>query len=256
MKRIWGHVASVLVAALAISAAVPACADNDRTIFISRVLAPSANRVGGSCIYTDDQSQAALAQATLDVGLNDSYFGFLLVGNQLVGRGDPQNNRAESSRVHVNGAVIEVRDTAGNLLREFTSYSSSFIDPQANNVPDYAPVGLTLFDAPTKAIVIGELQTRAARKSLLINVRVFGVTLGGKDVESGDFQFPMAVCNGCLVSFLDANDPAEKVQPNCKKAQTAAGGTTSVGPCILGQDIAVPCQLCVGSNPRCDPANP
>lgn len=255
MKRIWGHVASVFVTALGVSAAVPACADNDQSIFVRALLAPPTTRTGNACVYTDDPSQPALAQATLDVGLSDSYFGWLLIGNQLISRGDPQSNRAESNRVHLNGAVVRIRDTSGNLVREFTAHSTSFLEPQASTTPDFSAIGLTLFDASAKALVIGELPNRSSRKTLLITVRAFGITLGGKDVESGDFQFPMEVCNGCLVSFAGANDPKDAVQPNCKNAQ-ATTSTTDLGPCRIGQDSAVACQTCVAFNTRCDPAKP
>lgn len=255
MKRIRGHVAALFVAGLAVSAVAPACADNDQSIFIRGALAPSTNRTGGFCTWNDDQAQAFISSATLDIAFNDSYTAVLLMGNQLIPRGDPQNNRAESNRVHVDGGVVQVKDANGALLREFTSYASSFLDPQNSNTPDFAPIIMTVFDAPTRAIVAGDLPTRSSRKSLLITIKAFGKTTGGKDIESGEFTLPMQVCNGCLVSFADANDPAEMVQPNCKKP-LATGTNANEGPCFAGQDVAVPCQLCVGTNPRCDPAQP
>jgi hypothetical protein len=256
MKRIWSHLASVFVAGAAVSAVVPACAENDQTLFIRAALAPATTRTGGLCVYTDDPAQPFMSSATLDIGLTDSYFAFLMVANQLIPRGDPQNNRAESNRVHLNGAVVKINDANGGSVREFTSFASSFLDPQNNNTPDFSPIGLTIFDAPTRDIIAGELPTRAQRKTLLITIKVFGITTGGKDVESGDFTLPMEVCNGCLVSFVDANDPADLVQPNCKKPLAATSGTQSLGPCHIGQDIPLPCQSCIGLNPRCDPAQP
>lgn len=256
MKRIWGHVVSLFVAGLAVSAALPACADNDQTIFIRAALAPSATRQGGACSWTDDPTQPFLLSAAVDIAFTDSYVAVLLIANQLIPRGDPNNNRAESNRVHIDGAVVSISTADGRFLREFTSYASSFLDPQNNNTPDFAPIGVTVFDAPAKAMIAGELPTRSARKTLLITIKVFGTTTGGKDVESGDFQLPLEACNGCLVSFAGADDPADTVHPNCKKPLEAAAGAADDGPCFYGQDVAIPCQTCVGFNPRCDPAQP
>lgn len=254
MKRISGHVVSLLVAGLAVSAAAPACAENDQTIFIRGLLAPSVTRQAGSCSWTDDPTQPFLLAPQLDVGLTDSYFGVLLVANQLIARGDPNNNRAESNRVHVEGAVVSISTADGRFLREFTSYGTTFLDPQNNNTPAFAPLGLTLFDKPAKDMIFAELPNREARKTVLITVKAFGTSTGGKEVESGDFQVPLDICNGCLVSFGDSNDPALMVQPNCGKALAAATGTDD-GPCFIGQDVSIPCQLCPG-NPRCDPMQP
>src|SRR6476619_497025 len=53
MKRILGHVVSLLVVGLAVSAALPACATNDQTIFIRNALAPAITRTNGICTYTN-----------------------------------------------------------------------------------------------------------------------------------------------------------------------------------------------------------
>jgi hypothetical protein len=258
MKRIWVHFASLFVAATTLGALAPACAENDQTIFIRGALAPSANRQAGICVYSSDPGQALLFGATLDIGLTDFYSATFLVGNQMVPRNDNLANRTESNRVHLKGGVVKVRDTDGNTLREFTSYGLGFVEPQTGTTPATAPLAFNIFDSGTKAIILPLVPNRTSRKSLLVAVKVFGTTLGGKEVESGEFELPMEVCNGCLVDFSTGNDPAEKVQPNCKKALVAAAGgtTTQTAPCLIGQDGTIPCQACVGFNPRCDPAQP
>lgn len=252
MKRIWGHVLSVCATGLALSAVVPACAENDQSIFVRAVLAPSTNRTNGICVYTDDPQQTQLFEGFLDVGVRDNYLAVVLVGNQMIPRGDPNNTRAESNRVHLNGAVVRVTEPDGALINEFTSLATGFADPQANNNPDYGLMGVTAIDAPTKDRIAAQLPNRTATKLVIVNIKAFGKTVGGVDVESGEFQFPIRTCNGCLVSFANADDPAQQPRPNCKNALTAgAGGATT--PCFVGQDEAVPCQLCQG-RPACDPA--
>jgi hypothetical protein len=77
--------------------------------------------------------------------------------------------------------------------------------------------------------------------------------LGDESIETQPFEFPLTVCNGCLVQFPpDSVDPVladvEK-KPNCAKA--AVGATTSVA-CFPGQDLPIDCRSCQG-NPVCDP---
>jgi hypothetical protein len=252
MKRIWGHVVSMVVVALAASAVMPACATNDQSIFIRSALAPSANRQISGCVYTPDPTQTVLLEAHADLGVTDSYQAVLLVGNQLTPRGDSLSNRAESNRVHINGAIVRVTEANGALIREFTSLATGFADAASNGTPAYTNIGVIALDAPTREILLPQLPNRIVSKTILINIKAFGTTLGGKDVESGEFQLPMQVCNGCLVTFAGANDDTATVQPNCLKAPTMAL-TPATSPCFLGQDEAVPCTLCVGTRPACDP---
>jgi hypothetical protein len=255
MKRIWGRVLSVCATALAVSAVVPACAENDQSIFIRAVLAPSTNRTNGTCVYTDDPQQTQLFEGSLDVGVRDNYFAVVLVGNQMIPRGDPANTRAESNRVHLNGAVVRVTEPDGAVISEFTSLASGMADPQANNNPDYGLMGVSAIDAPTRDRIAAQLPNRFATKLVVVNMKAFGKTVGGVDVESGEYQFTIRACNGCLVSFVNGDDPAQQPRPNCKNPLTAGGGGTTQVPCFVGQDEAVPCQLCQG-RPACDPAAP
>lgn len=262
MKRIWGYVVSLVAAGTVVGAALPACATNDQTIFIRSALAPSTTRVGGSCTYTSDTQQPGLLEPLVDVGLTDSYFAVFLIGNQLITRGDPQNNRAESNRAHINGGVVRVTEPDGRLIREFTSLAAGFNDPSNNNTPGYGVSGLTVFDPGTADIVCGRdapdkpcvaLPNRGTSKTVLINVKVFGTTLGGVDVESGEYQMPMQVCNGCLVKFdgYDTGvDPLKPAPDNCNLPAEKTAGTD--GPCRVGQDVPISCRTCQGL-PICDP---
>jgi hypothetical protein len=253
MKRIWSHVVSLFVVGMAASAAVPACAQNDQTIFIRSALAPSSNRQLSGCVYTNDPTQSALFEARADLGVTDSYLAVLLVGNQLIPRSDSLDNRAESNRVHINGAIVQVAEADGTLIREFTSLSTGFADPASTNTPAYATIGIVALDAPTRALILPSLPNRVVSKTILIKIKAFGTSLGGKDVESGEFQLPMQVCNGCLVDFSSGNDPTGKVQPNCGLPPPMAL-TPATSPCFTGQDEMVPCQACVKTREACDPS--
>lgn len=255
MKRIWGHVVALLVTGLSVSAVLPACVENDQSIFIRAALAPSTNRQNGACTYTDDPQQPQLFSGALDVGVRDNYFGVLLVGNQMIPRGDPGNARAESMRIHLNGGIVRLTELDGATISEFTSSAMGFADPQNNNAPDYGVVGFTLIDAPSAGILRGRLPNRAATVTVLAYVKAYGTTLGGKEIESDEFQLPIRVCNGCLVTFPAGTNDTTQPGPNCLLAPSGAQGASTAAPCTIGQDEAVPCTLCQG-RPVCDPRTP
>ena len=253
MKRILGRVIVVCASAFVIGAVTPACVENDQSIFVRAFLAPSTNRQQGACVYTDDPQQPQLFDGTLDVGVRDNYFAVVLVGSQMIQRGDPNATRAEPNRVHLNGAVVRVTEPNGAQIAEFTSLATGFADVQQNNNPDYGTMGIIGIDAPTAATLRGQIPNRTTTKQVILQVKAFGKTLGGVDLESSEYQVPLEVCNGCLVSFATA-DTARPVAEQCSGALAGGGsGGAAQLPCFAGQDEPVPCQLCQGRE-VCDPA--
>lgn len=243
MKRIWGHAVSLLVLGLVASATVPACVDNDRSIFIRSLMFPATNRQNGACLYQLDPNQPGQFYGTLDVGLRDNYVAVLLVGNQMIARADPLMATTESNRIHLNGIISRITDLDGNDIREFTQPATGFADVGSAGTPGYGLIGATVVDKIAADSLAASIP-RGGLRTLVINVKAYGKTLGGVDVESGEFQFPLRVCNGCLVDFSSGNDPNIQPQPNCERALTTGGATTTQLPCFEGQDEAVPCQLC------------
>ncbi len=246
MKRVLGQAFTVVAVGVLVAAFTPACAENDQSIFIRTALAPSANRQNGGCIYTSDPTQAGLFSGLVDVAVRDSYESVLLVGNQLIGRGDAANTRAEPNRAHLNGAVIRVTDPNGGLIGEFTSLATGFVDPQLNNQPSFGPMNVIAIDAPTMAKIADGLAV-GQTKLVVANVKAFGKTLGGVDLESGEYQFPIRVCNGCLLTF-EGSDPA--FPGECRAPTTDTGGGSEQLPCFPGQDEVTPCWLCL-DRPAC-----
>jgi hypothetical protein len=84
----------------------------------------------------------------------------------------------------------------------------------------------------------GDVRTRVAE------VKVFGQTVGGLDVQSSSLRYVIRVCKGCLVDF-----PPTGVGPNgqCKLASDQSPQL----PCLFGQDEVVDCRSCAATNPIC-----
>lgn len=260
MSRSWGrHLSSFVVLGLAVAAFAPGCAKNDESIYVAGVLAPSQNRINGACQYTDDPTQSRLFSSLLDVGVRDDYQAVLLVANQMIPRGDPLDPRAESNKIHIDGAVIRVTNPDGSeVAPSFTTFSSGFvINTQNNGNPGFTSVAVPIIDGNTANVLRGLVPPdKSTEKEILVFIRAFGKTLGGVDVESGEYQHPMRVCNGCLIYYPEsARDPASPVQPNCSKGlDPTATQSTAATPCFPGQDELTSCQYCQSAaHPLCTP---
>lgn len=241
MKRLFGQILFVAGVGVTSVAVTPACVENDQSIFVRQVQAPPQNRQNGQCVFTPDATQPFLPQGTLDVGAGFPYTANLLVGSQLAPRGEQLNLRAESNRAHINGAEVRISNPDGTTVSEFTSVTSGFVDPGQNNQASFGIARLTLIDNATIAKL--NVQTNAQRL-VIANVKVFGQTLGGVDLEAGEFQFPIRVCRGCLIDFSRGDDPASGDR-DCKLPLVTAGGADAVViPCSPGQDEVTPCQMC------------
>lgn len=249
MNRLIGQAFAVVALGVLSTAVMPACAENDQSIFIRQMLAPAQNRQNNSCVYSSDPTQTAISEGTLDIGIAEKgYVGHLLVGSQLIARGDGNNTRGESNRAHLDGAVVRITDPNGGTLGEFTSLGSGFIDAQLNNQPSFDAFIVTILDASTIQKVADQV-TPAKDKLVVANIKVFGRTVGGVDLETGEFQFPIRLCRGCKVSFAGGDDPATPGL-DCNLPLETTGGSANTLPCIAGQDEVTPCQLCRGM-PAC-----
>lgn len=257
MKRIWGFVVGGVVSTCIGGILLPACAHDDSTLFVQSVLAPQLVTPGTGCAYTNDPTQPAIDEGLLDIAIRDTYSAAFLLANQLVPRGDPSAPQTETSFITIKGAVVSITDAGtGMLLRQpFTSLASVVISPAQGSTPGYSAVpDITLIDETTVQS-LGTLINGEAH--LLIFTKFFGTTLGGQYIESNNYQFPVDVCNGCLISFSAAD-----ISPLCKNAN-CLGNPNMMAPTVTipcnGEDFAIDCSACKGPyglspcNPTCDP---
>jgi len=210
-----------------------ACVDNESSLFVRGVLAVES----GDCSANADPGATLKANGILDTALTSSYIGALLVGNQLVARGSPTQLRTETARVALRGAEVRVASTTQEILKSFSVDGTGFVDPAAGTSPGYGVFFATL---------IPNLE-RIGANTVIVNVRVFGRTLGGREVESGELAFPIQLCDGCLISFpSEADDPTT---PEYDCVMPAADDLEE--PCYFGQDQTVDCRLCTNSDGDC-----
>jgi hypothetical protein len=152
--------------------------------------------------------------------------------------------------VTIKGAIVQVTDaaTGAAISPSFTSLASVVLPPAQGTTPGYSALpNITLLDEMTVAN-LGPLFN--AERRLLVYAKFFGDTLGGQYVESDNFQFPVNVCDGCLIYFSQSDISPLCQNVNCKGNASSMSQTPQV-PCN-GEDFSIDCQVCLG-NPICDP---
>ncbi len=247
MKRVWGHVLAgvTLFAGIATTGAVvSACVHDDSSVFVSEMLAPQLVSAGTACVYTADPTQPHITSGVLDVALTTNYVGEFLLGNQVVARGDPTQPQTETSFVKITGAVVTITDSNGVQLASYTQPVSVTIPPSSGGTPGYSGASLPIVD-PSTVAKLG-LNAGSGTVPIVTFAKFFGATLGGDSVESDNFEFPIEVCYGCLISFSEGDIDPLFVSPNCKgnpNANSSSSAPTTF-PCFPGQDDPIDCVDC------------
>ena len=230
-------------------ALTPSCATNDSSMFIVGVIDIDL----AACIAKPDTTSALLAGGVLDTAFKQDYTAILLIGNQLTQQGSREQLRTETSRVSVRGAEVTLTSVAGKVIQlvdskgkktdaVFSTVGTGFVDAAAGDAPSYAAVSVNLIPA---ALVAEGLSGQ-----VLAKVRVFGDSLGGKAVTSSELDFPITVCNGCLVTYPAQGDPTATTYM-CPTPSATDMSATTVGPCVQGQDTPFSCTLCSGAYDVC-----
>ncbi len=254
MSRTFARVIGALSGAVIVSASVSSCVANDASLLIIGLMAPpTSTQAGSACTYTPNITGPFMSGGTMDVAFEEEYVPVLLLGNQLVPRGDQANVRIETDAITVQGAIVRVTDSTGATLDNFTVPGDAFVLPSSGGTPGLASFGTTLVSPKAADAVRQQLNGTFGTKRLISYVTVFGNTTGGTHIESGEVGIPVNACFGCLVTFPSGSDDlAQPKQPNCLGGASGSSSTI-LSPCVFGQDQPVDCRLCQG-NIACDPA--
>jgi len=211
-----------------LAATTMGCTETNSTIFIRQVQVPDPD---DQCIVRADPAALFTGHGFLDTALGDgAYQATVLVGNQMIRRGDEDTLRTETARVQLYEAEIEVFDYAGGLLNEYTMPVSGFADPATGTEPGWGLVGATLVDAGSASAAAG-----GSGQTVVTRVKLYGVSLGGEEVETAPWDFPVFVCSNCLA---------------CVEPDTCEDDRLEV--CNLGQDASPDCRVVDPDHP-CNP---
>ena len=228
-------------------ALMPSCAENNSSLFVEGVMQLDSS----TCVAKPDSSAILLAGGVMDVAFRTSYTAFVLVGNQLTQRGSREQLRTETSRITLRGAEVTLTTIDGKVLGNYSTVGTGFVNASAGDVPAYAAMSVDIIPSAlgTSAAVTGA-------GTVLAKIRVFGDTLGNKAVTSSQLDFPIRICEGCLVGYpADARDPAAAGGAYMCTSSASTTTSTDEPPCVLGQDESFSCTECSAAYELCrDPS--
>lgn len=202
------------------------CTDNNETLFVRQVPIPDPE---DKCAVPIDPASPALFSGRMDASLGSTYKQYFLVGNQMVPRGDAVRLRPETSRVQFYEADVEIFDT-DVLIDRFTVPVSGFADHAAETTPSYGLIEVN--PVLTSTTVDGIIATHGVQGAFVVaRVTVHGVSLGGLDIQSGIYDFPIFVCG----------DRANKV-PCIGLSRPTSCDDDLILSCMRGQDVPHDCR--------------
>lgn len=211
------------------------CVDNNSSFFVFGVMDISRSQ----CVAQPD-NPVFLASGTLDRHFANGYEAAILVGSHLTQRGSREKLRTETARITVTGAHVTLFGTNHQTI-DFDSAATGLVNPASGTDPGVASVFTRLVRKEDESQLGDDGQ-------IIARVRILGTTLGGEDVETGPFDYPITLCTGCLVTF-----PADVLAPD-GSCNAVDNNAPDVNVCFFGQDSAFPCTACAASDPVC--ANP
>lgn len=216
-----------------------ACVTNESTLFIRGCMAVPRD----TC-----EVQASITGTFIGSGSIDGYFNaqgqyhcMALVENQMVKRGDSNTLRVETSRVSLYQAEVQVLDTDPvnpTAYAKFTVPVSGFIDPGTGTDPGIGLADIIMVDYATlKSLADTAVKSNTIQK-VVASVVLHGRTLGGLELASKEFQFPIDICGGCKCAVPTDSGCIGSDQP-------------VTADCLLGQDGPVDCRFIDPSILRC-----
>lgn len=212
-----------------------ACVRNESSLFIRACLSVPRD----SCLVQASENSTVVLSGSLDGLYRAEYDCVALIENQLVARGDTTKLRTETSRISVYQAEVQVLTndpTAPAALAQYTIPIAGFADPGTGASPGLGLTNLVLINGETTALLLKEVNKTGVVQQVVASVVLHGRTLGGLEVESNEFKFPISVCAGCSCGRPVDNEPC-------------FGSDQAPSPdCMIGQDSATDCRL-LADNP-------
>lgn len=215
--RLPHHVVPLLVLAMV------GCAPGNPGLYIGNVISPN-----DQCEYS--ASNAAFLQGTLDVSVpGNVYTAGLVFNNQLLNLAQSGSSgypvMANPNIIQITAVEVELRDLGGVPLalsggNPYTSPAGAVSVPSGDGMTPGTAIGAVIV---IPAVYVGELAALAGSNGTIVAVlRAIGTTLGGAELVSPEFGFPINLCNGCLWACAVDEDGVPVCSPSCTPGQDSA----------------------------------
>lgn len=219
------RISALVFLACAAPVVFSACAKNESSLFVHGCLIPTSD----TCMVTADPTQPYYSEGILDARYALEYNCEMLLGNQLVQRGNATTLKTETSRIEITGADVTILDANGDTITvrqpdgsvaaaDFEVTTTGFVDVGLGALPGYGVATVKLLDAATAEALGKQALTNNLQQDVVASVIVRGRDLGGDEVETAPFNFPLRVCYGCLCTVppgVDCTDRTDKPTANC-----------------------------------------
>jgi hypothetical protein len=203
-----------LIAALALLAG---CAPGDPGLVILNVVAPDEQ-----CVY--DVSNPQRSGGVWDLSLDASYGVALRVGNQLIDLGNSGATgvpRANPNLIDVQELEVEVRDSAGAPL-DLGGLPNPYTVPAGGGLIPSGD-GTTAGEGLSSADLIPQVYIESLRpfvgSTIVVSFRAIGTTVGGSELVSSEFDYPIQLCSECLFGCATDDEGNALCAPSCTPGQ-------------------------------------
>ena len=212
------------VALLAAAAALvgASCAENDSSIFIRGCMQVTR----ADCTVQVSTTATLQLEGTIDAVYAGQYICTALVENQMVPEGNQTTLMTETNGVELYDAEVQVLDPSQGMaaLNQFSVPITGYVDPGMTGLAGTGATEIVLVDAATIQKEAAKVASKGTVQTVVASVVVRGRTLGGQEVHTQEFLYPILISAGGTC-----------VEPS---SGGCVGGTatTSTADCRLGID--------------------
>jgi hypothetical protein len=235
--RMFARGLITLFVAIALCGAM-GCVDENNGFYIKQMAKPGEN-----CSPSSEAAKSAeyLPAGKLDVSIGLGYVAFPVLLNSL--NSTVQENGIAPERNNLSLREIQVDLNLGGIPGSYADSLVHFSLATSGTIaPDDGQVSKVKIVPDALAAALQKVVPDSYNPMIIATLRAVA-SHGGSDIETGEFFFPIELCNKCLVDNRGSN---------CPSATDTTENTILTNACGLPQDLPVTC--CKAANvplPKC-----